>query len=436
MSPDVEWRIGEETERETIFNTAPVRRSRRSWIAIVVVVILGAGLGVVYRAIPEPAFRPAPTPSATPHPAPPAMPAQLFDTIHREAQALADGDRAALDSIVNIPNFERYQTLVDNFEAWGRPANAAFYSIEDYRLRADDKAWVQVRQFHTDRFVQAVRFYQLQNGQWRRVDFDPSFWSGQVETADTPHFRFTYFVEDEELIESLASVLEADYEQICRDFACQATPETCREALGRPWCSSFPSAITATLVMTNQLDQYDNLDLAATGDLTFTTQSLRLLDPFWPADREHTLRNPLAVLHFIQLAYGPRLVKELLENPPPGHALVIAVYFREYERLLKRTGSDPQTIPNEFKQLDSEDPPPLEVVWSTTTNDANGNQIYAAAFSVITYMEQEYGWAVVTRLLRALGQAKSFSEVIQDIFGVPFGEFEQRWRAWLRASPH
>jgi hypothetical protein len=113
-----------------------------------------------------------------------------------------------------------------------------------------------------DRFVQEMRFYQLRNGQWRRIDFDPSFWSGQVETAETSHFRFTYFIEDQEMIESLASLLEADYEQICQDFACPAMPETCGEALSRQWCSSFPRPITTTLILTNQAEQHDDFDLA------------------------------------------------------------------------------------------------------------------------------------------------------------------------------
>jgi hypothetical protein len=114
---------------------------------------------------------------------------------------------------------------------------------------------------------------------------------------------------------------------------------------------------------------------------------------------------------------------------------VSAIFFRENDRLLKRTGSDPQAIPDEFKQLDTENPPPLDVVWSTTSNGANASQIYATAYSVITYIDQEYGQTVVTRLLRSIGQAKSFSEAIHDHVGVPFSEFEQKWRAWAQGCP-
>jgi hypothetical protein len=72
------------------------------------------------------------------------------------------------------------------------------------------------------------------------------------------------------------------------------------------------------------------------------------------------------------------------------------------------------------------------VAWSTSLDGADADQIYATAYSVITYIEQEYGRTVVTRLLRGIGQAKSFSAAIQNLFGVPFSEFEQRWRAWLK----
>jgi hypothetical protein len=436
MSPDIHWHVGEDKDQETIVHASAPRRSRRSWIAVLIVVILGAGLGVAYRSLPEPVPRPTSTPPPTPQPTPTyyAVPARLYDTIDREAQALADGDRSTLDSIVDILNFEQYRALMDGFKAWGRPTNAAFYSIEDYRQLADDKAWVEVRQFHTDRFVQEVRFYQLRNDQWRRIEFDPSFWSGQVETADTPHFSFTYFSEDQRLIEALASVLEADYEQICRDFACPAVPETCVEALGQQWCSSFPRPITTTLILTNQTDQHDNFDLAANGNLTFTTQSPRLLDQFMPVEREHYFRNPLAWLHVMRLAYGNRLAQEMFEKPPPGHALVIVIFFRENDRLLERTGNGPQAMPDEFKQLDILNPPSLHMVWSAALDGADASQIYATAYSVVTYIAQEYGTPAVTRLLKAIGQASSFSEAIEVSLNVPFSEFDQKWQAWLNAG--
>src|SRR5512147_1273968 len=92
--PDVQWQVGEGTERETIANSPSARRSRRGWMALFIVVILGVALGAWYRSLPEPAPRPTSTPSPTPQPSPtrPALPAKLYATIDQEAQALADGD--------------------------------------------------------------------------------------------------------------------------------------------------------------------------------------------------------------------------------------------------------------------------------------------------------------------------------------------------------
>src|SRR5512147_2588306 len=89
--PDMQWHIDEDAEEETSVTVTEPRRSLR-WLAILLAVILGVGLGIMYRSVPEP----APRPTAAPQPTPTrlAIPAKLFETIDREAQALADGDLA------------------------------------------------------------------------------------------------------------------------------------------------------------------------------------------------------------------------------------------------------------------------------------------------------------------------------------------------------
>ena len=111
MSPDIHWGVGEDAEQETIAQTVPARRSRRSWIAVLIVVVLGAGLGVAYRSLPEPPPRPTPTLSPTPETVPtrPAIPAALFQTIDREAQALADGDFETYREVHTPMNVEGQQ---------------------------------------------------------------------------------------------------------------------------------------------------------------------------------------------------------------------------------------------------------------------------------------------------------------------------------------
>ena len=357
------------------------------------------------------------------------MPAALYKTIAREAQALADGDRAAFDQIVDIQNYNHYQALLDNLEAWGQPTDAALYSILDFRLTATDKAWVEVKQFRVDRFVQEIRFYHLRNGEWRRTDFDPSFWSGRTETSETPHFRFTYFIEDYELIEPLASLLEGDYEQICTDFDCPLAPMACVEGLGKQWCSSFPREVEFRLSLNAPIEQ-EQFHIAENGDLIFTLPSLRQLDQLSFIDRQSDLRNPIAWLHIMRLAYG----RVDLQGPPPhGRALVIAAFFREYDRLRQRTGSEPLEMPEEFKNLDTANLPSLDSMWSEV-DTADADQMYAVAYAVIEYVEQEFGWPAVVKLLKAIGPSKSFADAIETSTGISYVAFEEHWRAWVTVN--
>lgn len=428
MSPDLEWRVDDPAGEQVIARTPPHRPRWRKW-AIGLAVMLGVGVGVIYRSIPEPA-RPAPTPTVIPSPTPGAMPIALYQTIAREAAALADGDRAAFDQIIDIQNYNHYQALLNNFTAWGRPTDLALYSILDYGQTAADKAWATIKQFRVDRYVQETRFYHLRNGKWRRTDFDPAFWSGLTETSDTPHFRFTYFVEDYELIEPLASLLEADYEQICADLACSTASLTCIESLGKQWCSSFPREAGFRLSFNVPIDQ-ERFDIAENGDLILTMPSPRQLAQLSFIDRQSDLRNPIAWLHVMRLAYG----RVDLQGPPPqGQALVIAIFFREHNQVLKRTGDPLLDMPEEFTQLDTANLPPLERLW-LQAHTADSTQSYAAAHSVVTYIEEEFGWPALVKLLKAIGPSTSLAEAIETSTGVSYVAFEERWRAWVKSNP-
>jgi hypothetical protein len=302
--------------------------------------------------------------------------------------------------------------------------------------------------------VQEIRFYHLRNGEWRRTDFDPSFWSGRTETSDTSHFRFIYYIEDYDLIEPLATLLEADYEQLCADFACArlplpegiyppgayeppicafgycSGPEECVKALGKRWCSGFPREITITFKMTTQTEQQNNFDIAPNGDLTLTMASLRYLNQIAPLDLEQSLRNPIAWLHIMRLAYG----RVDFQGPPPqGRTLVIAIFFRGYNQVLKRTGSEPLEMPDEFKDLDATNLRPLNDLWSEI-DEANATQLYAMAYVVVDFIEQKFGWESVVKLLKAIGPSKSFADAIETSTGISYVAFEEHWRAWVTAN--
>ncbi|MBI5567845.1 MAG: hypothetical protein HY870_23310, partial [Chloroflexi bacterium] len=66
MSPDIEWRVGEDDrDQETIARVRPPAPPRWHRLALLAVVLLGVGLGVTYASIPEPP-RPPPTPTPPP----------------------------------------------------------------------------------------------------------------------------------------------------------------------------------------------------------------------------------------------------------------------------------------------------------------------------------------------------------------------------------
>ncbi|HZY42641.1 MAG TPA: hypothetical protein VFF59_11655, partial [Anaerolineae bacterium] len=385
MSPDLEWRVDDPSGEQTIAKTTPPRPPRwRGW-AIGLAVMLGIGLGVLYRSIPEP-DRPAPpatpSPAIVPTPTPTAMPAALYQTIAREAQALATGDQAAFNQILDVQDFERSTELTTGLKAWGTPTAGALYSILDFQRPAEDKAWIEIKQFHIDRYVQETRFYRLRNGQWRRTDFDPSFWSGLVETNETPHFNFIYAIEDYALIEPIATLLEGDYEQVCADLACPMISPACLEAFGRQWCSPFERTLTVTLDLRGRI-QPDAVHVTDTDGLIFHLSSPRVTNPIDPADHPHSIRNPIAWLHVMHLAYGTVTFQG---SPPPGRNLVIAIFFREYDRLLARTGDPPLVQPADMLRLDTTHLPPLETAWPGP-DQTNYGEVYALVNSLIDFID-------------------------------------------------
>jgi hypothetical protein len=60
--------------------------------------------------------------------------------------------------------------------------------------------------------------------------------------------------------------------------------------------------------------------------------------------------------------------------------------------------------------------------------------VSAEAYFVIRFIGQEYGAQVMPKLLKALGTAQSFADVIEQGLGVPFAEFDQKWQAWAKTN--
>lgn len=411
MSPDIDWHVGEGTERETIANSAPARRSHRNWLVILLVVIFGVGLGVMYRSIPEPAARPAPTSTPAPTPTQVAIPAKLFNVIDREAQALADGDFETYLAAQNQSTTDVMEEQRQEFTAWGRPNDdRPVYTLVDFSLLTPSSAWADIRQFRTGRYFRETRFYYLGDDGWQRGS-TPNFslWSGREESVHTPHFDVTYAVEDRDVISPTLRQLEEDYQALCRDLG----------------CATAGQELTFTIkIKGNDLPYYSQPVLA--GEHEILLPSPRMTG-FFEMGRAYSWRNSFAHSVLLQ-AIVDRLYGGFGFDRPGG-GILWAGSIWAIDRI------DP--LPDEFqillgdlkqKQLLS-----LETLWELGGINEPG-LVLAQLNQLLRFIEQEYGAAAITHLLGAIDSAKSMSEAIENGLGVPYAEFDQKWQAWVKQN--
>jgi hypothetical protein len=407
MSPDIEWQVGEDAQQETIAQTTSPRRSRRSGIAILIVAILGAGLGAVYRSIPEPAPQPTPAPSPTPRPtpAPPAVPAKLYASIDQEAQALADGDVATVIALHEPQDAQTTELQRSSFTAWGRPTDdSPLYTIIDFNLRSQTKAWADVRQFRNGRWFRETRFYRWAGDRWLRSEADPFFWNERTETLDTPHFHVIYAVEDRDFIRPMMNQLEQARESVCADLGCAAAPLTYTLRLNSDVNNGWPISDDGREIRfasPRVMGVYE--DGAPLGE-----EGLNLI---WT----------LAWTSAHQVAYG-----EVRRGSSP---VVWAISRWATMRAAGRP--DSEWLPEAKAELRKK-PLPLENSWDAAQN--NIEDTYAQAYAIVHFIEQEYGAPAVAKILKSMRTAQSFADLIENGLGVPFAEFVQKWQAWVQAS--
>jgi hypothetical protein len=411
--PDIHWHVGDDAERETIARTTEPRRSRRSWIAILIIVVLGAGLGMAYRSIPEPAPRPTPTPSPSPTPQPtpvhPAMPAKLFAAIDGEAQALADGDVETVIALHTRQNDLITKWQRQNFVAWGRPTDETpLYTIIDFNLRTQAQAWADVRQFRDGRSFRETRFYRWEKDRWLRSEADPFFWDLQVEALDTPHFHASYFVEDRDLAQPIIQALEEAYPQVCRDLGC--------------------TEAAATLTYTLKLDGTSEGGLRLSGDareLTFTSPRLTGVFEDKSLDSRYLIWG--ITVATVQRVYYDAATQ--WNGDSTGHIVFNAII----NWAMQQMPTAPDIHPLFAAPLNAQELVPLTDLWGKAY-ETDSAIVYPEAYAVIRFIVQEYGKQAIPKLLKALGTAQSFADVVETSLGVPFTEFDQKWQAWVKTN--
>ncbi|CAG0928893.1 hypothetical protein TFLX_01133 [Thermoflexales bacterium] len=410
--PDLHWHVGEGAERETIAKSNEPRRSGHR-LVFLLVVMLGAGLGVVYRSLPEPPPHPTPTPILLPTPTRQAIPAKLFDTIDREAQALADGDSDTYRETEAESVQGEIEAQRENFTAWGRPGDdRSLYVIIDFDLLTDTSAWADIRQFRQGRYFRQTRFYYYDGEYWLRAPTSNStLWSGREESVQTSHFNVIYAVEDRAVISSTLRQLEEDFQDLCRDLG----------------CTSLGQELTFTLkfVGTSVFDS-PPFDLAKN---EIRLPSPRLLG-FFESGQAYSWES-----NYSGHVYSA-LLEAIIENmygvnnfDQPGDGLLWAISIWALNRV--------EPLPAETLDMlrDPQHRPllALETLWETGRSGESGlplDQLY----HLVRFIEQEYGASAVTHLLEAIDSAQSMIEAIENGLGVPFAEFDQKWQAWAKQN--
>ena len=66
--------------------------------------------------------------------------------------------------------------------------------------------------------------------------------------------------------------------------------------------------------------------------------------------------------------------------------------------------------------------------------DDHDNHLVHLTYVVVRFIEQEYSEKSMPKLLKALGTAPSFANVIETGLGVPFAEFDQKWQTWVKTN--
>ena len=403
MSPDIDWQVGEDQERETVARASAPRRSRRSWIAIMLVVILGAGLGALYRSLPEPP-PPTPTPSPTPEyvPTPLTIPAALYQTIDREAQALADGD---FETYRRAQTRDQVAGQLNDFVAWGRPGNAdPLYEIVEFNLLSESQAWVDIRQFRAGRYFRETRFYYYTGDQWRHGSPNLTLWSGQTERFQTPHFDVTYAIRDRGVLSSTLNQLEADYQALCHDLGCAAWQHELSFTV-RFTSAEFPNYYPSNVLR------------LSSPRVTGYYESGRVYD--W----SHNPIHWVLAQAIVNQVYGDT------NYDRPGGGLLWAGSVWAIEHF------DP--LPEEtWSQLGDPSQKPLlslTTLWEVGRLNEPGPALIQLV-QLLRFIEREYGEAAVTQLLSTIGSATSMSDVIENGLGIPFSEFDQKWQAWARQN--
>ena len=460
MSPDVEWHVGEDAEQETIAKTSSARRSRRSRWAVIIAIGLGAGLGLLYRSIPEPPAKPI---DATPAPAvvqsPLPAPEPLAAAIERDALRLSTSageanQLIAFEAAADAPtDYAAWYAALQNASGrWGPAAYQTLYTVFETGTLPSGIAWAKLGQFRSGDFFRHTRFYRLTADRWEWVLPERSFWSGATAEVSTGAagaigpVTILHPIEDAPVIGAVFDRFSRAYLNLCESLKCPppANPArlwtpgltlaiTIQPALLRPDVQERPGALSIALPSPRVVGYYE--DANAPGDPYVAMAYATLVDPIvrlasgddarWETDRggelflqavvtwkQARLREELQPLEvFYPQAFLPPAAARLPDGRP-------APPQETYARLLR----------NESRL-------PLVSLWDWPAQGQGVGLLQHVAANeaeaVVVFMEERYGKDGVVRFLNALGRARSLEDAIEAALPVSFGEFNRQWTRWI-----
>jgi hypothetical protein len=304
------------------------------------------------------------------------------------------------------------------------------YRILDFNMQTPDSAWVDVRQYRNGHYFRETRFYRQYSGDWARSEPDQQLWSGATEISDTLHFHVVYPIEDRSSIGPIVQQVEKDYGQLCQDLACAAVV-SCPTSQTLTRCSPIQHELTFTLVFSPEVRQNFLQFPLNTSELRLPSPRLMGIfeqgNPIGPENSFYL--GGLAQLVAQRMAYGSA---EASSSARDGTVILRAIA----QWAGSRAGLTPYG--NRFSAFNfTADPQqllPLEALWNHADN-SNGRLKSREALAVVRFIEQTYGAQSVTKLLGALGQARSFSDAIEGTLGARSASFQQKWEDWLKKPP-
>ena len=440
MRPDIEWRIGETADEETIIQDRPAAAHWRTGV-VLFVVAAGLGLGLLYSSVPEPPPRPAALPAPNQNlnlnaaPIVPGLAVHTFDeytrfellrkTVDREVAALADGAEADFLALQDRADADWLITQQEGFSAWKRPSPSEtrlgtlyFYGGNTFGVN-DQEAWIDIRQYQRGSTFRETRFYRWQTDHWVRVRPLLDFWNGASSEILTPHFRVSLPQADEALTGELMQRLEYAFNQICLDLACPdavLTPTRPLRVVVSPALARGQSWI--------ELEDVPALHIPS-------PRISGLLDTSASYDRS----DPLLQLLYARLSdIVARAISggQARWNANSGGRLYLtAVAQWELQRGLH--GNDPDSYIGVPLLRGGKLTLP-KYLWDWPVRDSRRlASPQAQANSVIAFIDRTFGAERVVDFLRTLQTAQSLPQAIEATLPTSYASFERQWQQWLKA---